>query len=664
LTKVSLCLHPDYFTLSAPFIRYRAVCYRMIAWRHGRSRWRMLGEMLMMRWGCAAATVSVCLALFAVPALAAFECTPQTPIRLCLTMDIRSVAEQSSYSRKSSILSALAVMQAADGRLDLAQETTRLAYAAAYAHSDDVGFIRAAKPAALSDLAAAVADVARILDSGEHAWYLIAVIENLPASADAAAVERLVSEVRRNADTLGAIQGEALAAFAAGRRGPGRFSRNMLYSNLARALAEAGRIDLALAQNIANPRLSPLPAGPGVLVRARLKKGATAEAEELVERLAPADDGLWAQIAAALVKDGEYSIEPNRKAVYAAALALLARHPGAADDRLLTLAKLGAGDFAGALNIASKHVEPSEEWAYTWRNITVALAAAGRVEEAMTAVTRAGDWGTTANAAVASALARAGRRDEAKKFAQAAFEVFLGSDPEFGDRNLPAVAEAFLLADDVPGAIAASGPRCALHLPLTMADDALNQKDRKRAAAILARLDKPLMACIERKPGKTVHSEDPEWDDSAARRFFCQFALLHSRRDTLAKLAAADNGFRRAASDHGRSPLFWDDRLRATTYGCVAVGIAHSENLTAAQAFAGSVPAPGASFEALAALARYAVEEAPHAAAPLIHAVARAGDDDAMRGQALTQVTDALTCLYRDTPAVVPILANARCRAQ
>jgi hypothetical protein len=108
------------------------------------------------------------LALFAVPALAAFECTPQTPVRLCLTMDIRSVAEQSSHSRKSSILSALAVMQAADGRLDLAQETTRLAYAAAVAHSDDVGFIRAAKPAALSDLAAAVADVAPMLDRSLH----------------------------------------------------------------------------------------------------------------------------------------------------------------------------------------------------------------------------------------------------------------------------------------------------------------------------------------------------------------------------------------------------------------------------------------------------------------------------------------------------------------
>jgi hypothetical protein len=619
----------------------------------------------MTRLGCAAATILFCWVFSAVPAPAAFECTPQTPVRLCLTMDLRSVVEQFPDSRKSLILSALATMQAADGRLDLAQETTRLAYTAAVAvrnGPDSSTLTRVAKPAALSDLAAVEAGAAVIADPGSRAWYLIAVIENLPASVDAASVERLVSAVRANADTVGRLRTEAAAA---GRRGPGHFSRQQLYFLLARALAEAGWIDLALAQNSADPPLSPPPpASLRVLVSARLKKGATAEAEELVKRLAPADDRLWAQIATALVKDGEYSVVPDLEADYSAALDLLARHPGAANERLLTLAKLGAGDITGALDIASKHVEPSEEWAFTWRKVAVGLADAGRIDEAMAAVPRAVDWGATTNAAIARALVHAGRREEAKKFARLAFEAFLGSDPEFGDRNLTAVAQAFLLAGDIPGAIAASRPRCALNLPLTLADDALKRKDRKRVASILAGLDKPLMACIERKPDKAVYSEDPEYDYSAAQRFLCHFALLHSRRDTLAKLAAVDDGFRRAAADHGRSPLFWDDGLRAQTYGCIAVAVAQSENLAAARTFAASAPTPETSFEGIAALARYAVEEAPRAAPPLIQAVAQAGDDDSTRWVALTQVTDALTCLYRDNQAVVPILANARCRAQ
>jgi hypothetical protein len=48
-------------------------------------------------------------------------------------MEARTALETSSYERRSLILSALATTQKADGRFDLAHETTRLAFAGAVA---------------------------------------------------------------------------------------------------------------------------------------------------------------------------------------------------------------------------------------------------------------------------------------------------------------------------------------------------------------------------------------------------------------------------------------------------------------------------------------------------------------------------------------------------
>jgi hypothetical protein len=61
-----------------------------------------------------------------------------------------------------------------------------------------------------------------------------------------------------------------------------------------------------------------------------------------------------------------------------------------------------AGDSANAFCSGS----------YTWQKITVALAVAGRIDGAITALPRAVDWGTT-NAAFA-ALAHASRSEETK----------------------------------------------------------------------------------------------------------------------------------------------------------------------------------------------------------------------------------------------------------
>jgi hypothetical protein len=343
------------------------------------------------------------------------------------------------------MLADLANMHAADGRFDLARETIRLAHAAAAdAYSNEPGDRQwltrvAARQAALDDIAGAEAGAAAITDPSDRASYLIEVIGSLPKSTDAETVERLVKAARSAADAAG----EPMR--------PGQSSRDLLHSGLARALAEAGWIDLALTQDNAHrPGEPPRASGAAWIIRARLKRGTAAEAEGLMARFALSDGRLWVEIADDLVEKRQYS----------AALDFIARHPDAADMFVLARAKVGAGDIAGAIDIASKastdaspadnsFPDDSDKWTQVWRDITIALAADGSIEKAMVILTWAvPDWATSTNAAVARALVRAGRRDEAKQFARAAFNGFVAAG-EFGDHDMPGVANAFLTAGDV-----------------------------------------------------------------------------------------------------------------------------------------------------------------------------------------------------------------------
>jgi hypothetical protein len=145
--------------------------------------------------GCVAIVMILGFVLTAGSQPAAPDCTvPQSPTRLCLTIAIRSAVKMTwSSVVKSSALTMIADMQAADGQLDIALETLRLANAAAAAEKplsgEWMGRV-ATRRVALGDEAAAEAEAAAFSDPFERAWYLVAVVKGLPKSTDAATVER------------------------------------------------------------------------------------------------------------------------------------------------------------------------------------------------------------------------------------------------------------------------------------------------------------------------------------------------------------------------------------------------------------------------------------------------------------------------------------------
>jgi tetratricopeptide (TPR) repeat protein len=604
------------------------------------------------RAACIAIMLMFCVASTAASQAAAPDCTAHpSPVRLCLTIAIRSAVEMTWSSLvKSSDLTRIADMQAADGRLDLARETLGLAAAAAEQplSGNYMGRV-ATRRAALGDEAAAEAEAAAFTEPFERAWYLIAVVKGIPKSEDAMIVERLVKAVRLAVDPAALPGGSGPKA----RRGP--TSRHQVYFLLARALAEAGWIDLALAQNSAEPQNMPPPVMPiSELIRARLEYGSAAEAEALVTRLAPSDADLWLMIATALVD----------KHQYAAALDFIARHPDVADmQRVLARARLGTGDIAGARAIAlSASVDRTDDWKEVWREIAISDAAAGRIDQAMAALPRASpQWETSTRAAIAKALARAGRKNQATQFARSAFRAFVAAG-EFGDLNLPGVADAFLAAGDVSGAAESSGRGCYLELPLTMAERALQLKHRDQAGAILATIEPLLKTCVEKSPKLVT---DNEAGDSIAGRFLCDFAQLHPHQESLAKLAAMDARFRRSKMGDADSWMRWDQEVRPSIHGCLAVALAKSGDLSAARSFAETAPTHDMTFEALLALARFEIENEPATAIPLIKAVATmaGGDLDHRRKDELDFLTATLTCLYGDRRELVPVALGARCRA-
>jgi tetratricopeptide (TPR) repeat protein len=566
--------------------------------------------------------------------------------RLCLTLAVQSAAQlmEMPHSRTDAFIK-IADMQMADGRADLASRSLSLARDAALTiRSADaanimerIGARRAAVWTALGERADWRVEVAVVSNAATRAGYFVGVLAGSPPDTDPAEIGRLIDAVQEAA-------GQAESRY-----------HDYYHKRLAIVLAERGQIELALAQRQFISERADRFSGRGLenwnrftvrgLVDARLRHGSVSEAEVLAMRLAPSDPSLLETIARSLIDRHN-----DRTAVE-----FIEKH-GLEEKMLLPLARirLRVGDAEAAGEILSRGHSTYPELDELWSDITVALADAGKIDAMMKVLPNAlKDYGITTRPAVARALFRAGRQEEAWSFLNQAYRGYTQNhDYEDGDRKVTPLAEAFLTMATVPQVVARVRADCAFDLPLAMIEQERDRGHIKNARALLAAIDGLSMTCF-----KQIVSY-PRWEGDlyTMRWHVCVYAMLHPHREAAARLAAVEKLLR-------TSENLWREWPRVGAYECVATAAVASGEIAAAREFAEKAPEPQIAVAALAAVAAHEIVHAPARAQPLIEAaVAFAPRHPGIINYAMGKLVDSVTCLYADHRDRVPLGGAAACK--
>jgi hypothetical protein len=549
--------------------------------------------------------------------------------RACLVSSLRAAANKLvSPDDRARGLGRIADMEIADGRVEAAKATLHAATAAAFEVESQIS--RATildaivmRRAALGEAAAVEADAVRFTAPYARALYLMSYLKALSPGASE-------SEMRRVIELISAAADATLHGDGAGSGDPrgGRWSYQA-YRLLPRALADAGRDDLALEQ----------PQGePDDIVMARLKKGSLPEVEELMSRFGMEESQA---VAEDLI---------NRRHDYRAAVDFIERHPHATPgpelDTLLARAKLRTGDLDGALKLAETGDGDPYTWGDVWSDIATAQAKAGQLKQAIVSNGNVPDtFQAATRSAIASALFREGRKAEAADLVRKAYAAIVDAG-EFGQRAASAqVAEALLTVSGVADSFGFLTTQCGLPVALDMLRQEHASGRTTNASKILVATDRLVERCLD-KPVM-------ELDLSDVGQFVCTLAELKGAADALSRLKALEGRI----ADAGLWD-YWDPLVRYRVYECLASSMVRAREVARAWAFADSAPRPDLAIGSLQGIAEAELTRDPGVAASAVDAIMSKADP--VPG-AIDEILYVTPCLYGDRRDIVQPMPGQTC---